>query len=64
MTPPDPPSSLDGIKFDERTRASLRIVRERLNLSSDQEALRVLVVLGLEKMQEGLQTLTDPSHSL
>lgn len=53
--PPSPPSSLlssDTMDLDEKTKVSLYITRERLNLSSNNEALRVLVVLGLEKIKE------------
>lgn len=57
-TPPVRPPSLflgpDLTGLDEKTRRSLQIVREQLNLGSTEEALRVLVVLGLEKLKETL----------
>ena len=46
------PSPSRKIILDEKTQTSLNIAREQLNLSSHNEALRVLVVLGLEKMKE------------
>lgn len=48
------PNSLSSISLDEKTQVSLHIARERLNLGSSQEALRVLVALGIEKLKEVL----------
>lgn len=43
-------SLIDG--FDSRTRTLLKKTQERLNLSSEGEALRLLVVLGSEKLSQ------------
>ena len=48
------PNSLSSISLDEKTQISLHIARERLNLGSSQEALRVLVALGIEKLKDVL----------
>lgn len=47
-------SSQDG--FDPRTQQMIQEVKSRLNLSSDTEALRVLVQLGFEKLTPILKT--------
>ncbi len=39
----------DGIKIDELTKQRVQSVRERFNLSSEEEALRLLVSIGYEK---------------
>ena len=46
------PRGLDSVLLDEKTQVSLHIAKERLNLGSSQEALRVLVALGIERLKE------------
>jgi hypothetical protein len=49
---PDPVSSAATMTFDDKTQTYLSRVRERFNLSSDNEALRLLVSLGYEKFSQ------------
>ena len=48
----EPPPTKD-LKLDEQSLKSIRLVRETLNLSSDQEALRALIALGIKKFTQG-----------
>ncbi len=50
--------SHSGMEFDEQTLATLRAVKERLNLGSEFEAARLLIVLGSERLNSAL----PPSH--
>ncbi len=43
-----------GVQFDEKTLETLRKVRARLNLSSEAEAARMLIVLGAERLNRVL----------
>ena len=57
--PPSPtimpkPLNPNDVNLDEKTQISLHLAREHLNLESLDAALRVLVVLGLEKLKEVL----------
>ncbi len=48
-------SSIENTKFlnlDGRTRESLRFAQSRLNLSSEAEAMRVLILLGEERLKQ------------
>lgn len=56
VTPPHPGnySQFDGVRYemDPVTKSNLEEVRRRLNLSSENEALRVLVAIGYDKVRQ------------
>lgn len=47
--PPPPAPKAPSWNLDQRTLSAAREVQQRLNLSSEQEALRMLVTLGIER---------------
>ncbi len=52
-TLPNETPSVNGAPFlDSRSRAMTQKVKDRFNLSSDEEALRMLIVLGYESLQK------------
>lgn len=51
------PAHLVG-SLDERSRQYLKLVKDRLNLGSEHEALRVLITLGFEKLRSVLPEIS------
>lgn len=57
-TPPmtAPPKAVSGVALDARSLETLRRVQSRLNLSSEGEALRMLISLGYDRLRTILPT--------
>lgn len=56
VKPSPTPTSWDLQNLDEKSKVIINDVKARLNLSRDEEALRMLLVLGREKLNEILPT--------